>query len=81
MENIKQIGGRMGLGLFTVAAMTGLGVLLAGPSSAADAAVTGAFTQLETDLKIYIGLVVGLVVVSIVAMLGIKYLRKGVNKA
>lgn len=81
MENIKQMGGRLGLGLFGVVAMTGLGVLLAGPSSAADPAVTGAFTTLEADLKIYIAAVVALVVVAIVAMLGIKYLRKGVSKA
>lgn len=80
MEN-KGIVGRLGLGGLSVVTMFGLGVLLAGPSSAADSDVTAAFTTLSTDIGTYVKAIVGLVLLSVGAMLGIKYIRKGVSKA
>lgn len=75
-ENMKQAVGRSALGGVALMTMLGLGVLLAGPSSAADADVTAAFTTLTADIKVYIGAIVALVVLAVTAGLGIAWLRK-----
>lgn len=59
---------------------TMIAVMLAGAASATDP-VTAAFTDMQAKVVLYGGAIVALVVVSAALFLGIKYLRKGTQKA
>lgn len=81
MEHIKQVGGRAAMGASALGTMFVLGVMLAGPSSAASDPVADAFTTMEGKVTTYGGAIVSLVIVAVGIFLGIRYLRKGVNSA
>lgn len=81
MENIRQIGGRVGLGFTALTTMLGVAVILAGPSSATTDPVATAFDDMEAKVTTYGAAIVALVVLAVGIFLGIKYLRKGVSKA
>lgn len=81
VDNIKQIGGRVGMGVSALGTLLMVGVMLAGPSSAAGDPVAGAFDDMETKVTTYGAAIVALVVLSVGIFLGIKYLRKGISKA
>jgi hypothetical protein len=76
MENLRN---RLAVvtGLVGVLMLTGIG---AANAQTADP-VEGAFTTLDGKITLYGGLIVGLVIASVVLFFGIKWLRKGANKA
>lgn len=79
---VRKISGRLGalslaMGVMMVGAMA-----LAGASSATPAdPVSDAFTTLQDKVTLYGAAVVTLVVAVVVLFFGIKFLRRGANKA
>lgn len=78
MENLKQIGARVGM-VLTFASLVVVGSVSA--ASAQTDPVADAFTSMEGKITTYGGAIVALVVLAVGIFLGIKYLRKGVSKA
>lgn len=83
MEGFKQIGARAGLTFGAAFGLVVMGVLMAGPSSAAvgDDPTADSIAALGTKVATYGAAMVAVVVIGVGIMLGLKYLKKAASKA
>lgn len=82
-EKLKGLAQRAGIATGATGFLVMLSMFVADGANAVegDDPVTPAFTDLGTKITTYGAAIVGLVVLSVGIFMGIKYLRKGANKA
>lgn len=76
VDNFKGAGARAAAGLSALGAMFVVGVMLAGPSSAAADPVSTAFDTMEGKITTYGGALATLTVLAVGIMLGLAWLKK-----